>query len=80
MKMLFLAVCSCATMALGACSDNDDNDAASATEDVVPGTNHKVLIAYFQSRCPTAPMPTHRPAGSLPATGCMEVWNIWQRL
>lgn len=38
--MLFLAALACATMALGACSDNDDNDAASATEDVVPGTNH----------------------------------------
>lgn len=52
MKMLFLAALACATMALGACSDNDDNDAASATEDVVPGTNHKVLIAYFSEPLP----------------------------
>ena len=50
--MLFLAALACATMALGACSDNDDNDAASATEDVVPGTNHKVLIAYFSELLP----------------------------
>lgn len=52
MKMLFLAALACTTMALGACSDNDDNDAASATEDVVPGTNHKVLIAYFSEPLP----------------------------
>lgn len=52
MKMLFLAALACATMALEACSDNDDNDAASATEDVVPGTNHKVLIAYFSEPLP----------------------------
>ena len=52
MKMLFLAALACATMALGACSDNDDNDAASATEGVVPGTNHKVLIAYFSEPLP----------------------------
>ena len=50
--MLFLAALACTTMALGACSDNDDNDAASATEDVVPGTNHKVLIAYFSEPLP----------------------------
>lgn len=37
----------CVSLILASCSDNEDNNISSPTEEVVPGTNHHILIAYF---------------------------------
>lgn len=43
-----------AVFAIGftACSSGDNNDTPNGTEEVVPGNNHKVLIAYFSEPLP----------------------------
>lgn len=55
MKNLFysLALLGMIACTAWACSGDDDNDTPPAsTEEVVPGTNHKVLIAYFSEPLP----------------------------
>ena len=42
----------CVSLILASCSDNEDNNISSPTEEVVPGTNHHVLIAYFSEPLP----------------------------
>ena len=42
----------CATLAFASCGDNEDNDIDVPTEEVVPGTNHNVLVAYFSEPLP----------------------------
>lgn len=42
----------CASLALSSCGDNEDNNINVPTEEVVPGTNHKVLVAYFSEPLP----------------------------
>ena len=42
----------CATLAFASCGDNEDNDINVPTEEVVPGTNHNILIAYFSEPLP----------------------------
>lgn len=42
----------CATLTFASCGDNEDNDIDVPTEEVVPGTNHNVLVAYFSEPLP----------------------------
>lgn len=42
----------CASLALSSCGGNEDNNINVPTEEVVPGTNHKVLVAYFSEPLP----------------------------
>ena len=42
----------CVSLILASCSDNEDNNISSPTEEVVPGTNHQILIAYFSEPLP----------------------------
>lgn len=42
----------CVSLILASCSDNEDNNISSPTEEVVPGTNHHILIAYFSEPLP----------------------------
>ena len=35
-----------------ACSSDNNNDTPNGTEEIVPGNNHKVLIAYFSEPLP----------------------------
>ena len=42
----------CVSLILASCSDNEDNNISSPTEEVVPGTNHLILIAYFSEPLP----------------------------
>lgn len=53
-KFFIFAMMAIATCSFVACSsDKDDNDSTpDGTEEVVPGTNHKVLIAYFSEPLP----------------------------
>ena len=39
-------------LAFASCGDNEDNDIDVPTEEVVPGTNHNVLVAYFSEPLP----------------------------
>lgn len=43
-----------AVFAIGftACSSDNNNDTPNGTEEIVPGNNHKVLIAYFSEPLP----------------------------
>ena len=42
----------CVSLILASCSDNEDNNFRSPTEEVVPGTKHHILIAYFSEPLP----------------------------
>ena len=42
----------CATLTFASCGDNEDNDIDVPTEEVVTGTNHNVLVAYFSEPLP----------------------------
>ena len=42
----------CASLTLASCGDSEDNDINVPTEEIVPGTNHHVLIAYFSEPLP----------------------------
>ena len=42
----------CATLTFASCGDNEDNDIDVPTEEVVPGTNHNLLVAYFSEPLP----------------------------
>ena len=42
----------CASLTFVSCGDGEDNDINAPTEEVVPGTNHRVLIAYFSEPLP----------------------------
>ena len=42
----------CALLALSSCGDNEGNNINVPTEEVIPGTNHKVLVAYFSEPLP----------------------------
>ena len=54
--MVLLSVTACF---VAACSDDEPNNDGGNTdiEEVVPGTNHKILVAYFPSRFRTGLMP-----------------------
>ena len=42
----------CASLAFASCSDSEDNEINTPIEEVVPGTNHRVLVAYFSEPLP----------------------------
>lgn len=42
----------CASLTFVSCGDGEDNDINAPTEEVVPGTNHRVLITYFSEPLP----------------------------
>lgn len=42
----------CASLSLTSCGDDENNTINTPTEDVVPGTNHRILIAYFSEPLP----------------------------
>ena len=48
---IFLAL-SCAPLAFASCGDDENNDINVPTAEVVPGTNHHVLVAYFSEPLP----------------------------
>lgn len=52
-RLLMLMVSAVAASSFVACSsDNDGNSVPAGTEGVVPGKNHKVLVAYFSEPLP----------------------------
>lgn len=52
-KFLMLMVSAAAALSFVACSsDNDGNSVPAGTEGVVPGKNHKILVAYFSEPLP----------------------------
>ena len=42
----------CALLALSSCGDSEGNNINVPTEEVIPGTNHKVLVVYFSEPLP----------------------------
>ena len=42
----------CASLSLTSCGDDENNTINTPTEDVVPGTNHRILIAIFSEPQP----------------------------
>ena len=42
----------CMALTFTSCGDNEDNEINVPTEEVVPGTNHNVLVAYFSEPLP----------------------------
>lgn len=46
-KIFFLSLLACAICIGVSCSNNDADEQPPTTEEVVPGKNHKMLIAYF---------------------------------
>lgn len=52
-RLLMLVVSAVAASSFVACSsDNDGNSVPAGTEGVVPGKNHKILVAYFSEPLP----------------------------
>lgn len=52
-RLLMLVVSTVAASSFVACSsDNDGNSVPAGTESVVPGKNHKILVAYFSEPLP----------------------------
>lgn len=52
-RLLMLVVSAAAASSFVACSsDNDGNSLPAGTEGVVPGKNHKILVAYFSEPLP----------------------------
>lgn len=52
-RLLMLVVSTVAALSFVACSsDNDGNSVPTSTEGVVPGKNHKILVAYFSEPLP----------------------------
>lgn len=52
MKAYFPFVLLCAALTFASCGDSEDNDINVPTEEVVPGENHRILIAYFSEPLP----------------------------
>ena len=42
----------CGALTFASCGDSEDNEINTPTEGVVPGTNHRVLVAYFSEPLP----------------------------
>lgn len=49
---MMMAIAASAMGVMACSSDNDDNTPPEGTEEVVPGSNHKVLVAYFSEPLP----------------------------
>lgn len=52
MKAYLPFVLLCAALTFASCGDSEDNTINVPTEDVVPGENHRILIAYFSEPLP----------------------------
>lgn len=49
---MMLAIAASATGVIACSSDSDNDTPPEGTEEVVPGSNHKVLVAYFSEPLP----------------------------
>lgn len=49
---IIISILAVFAIGLTACSSDNNNDTPNGTEEIVPGNNHKVLIAYFSEPLP----------------------------